>query len=98
MTKINVKHIAKLASLPIINEEEERFEAQLEAILAHTEKLSTVSVEGVEETSQVTGLTNVSQKDTAGPSLPQNEALAQTNRSHNGLFVVPVLIEEAIEK
>lgn len=97
MTKINVQHIAKLASLSLSKDEEKKFEGQLEAILSHIESLSEVDVEKVKETSQVTGLSNVERPDEVTESLSQEDAIGQTKKSHDNLFVVPVLIEEAIE-
>lgn len=97
MTKINIKHIAKLAALPLTQDEEKKFEPQLEAILSHIEKLSEVHTSEIEETSQVTGLTDIHREDTPHPSFPQDVAISQAKTTHNGLFVVPVIIEEAIE-
>lgn len=97
MTKINVTHIATLASLSLTEEEEKKFEGQLEAILEHIGKLSEVDVKEVPETSQVTGLHNVERQDEVEPSLFQAEALMDAKHIHNGLFEVPVIIEEAVE-
>lgn len=97
MTKINVKHISKLASLPLTEEEEKKFEKQLEEILSHIDKLLTSNIANVEETSQVTGLENVARTDEVSQSFSQEEAISQAKVKHNGLFEVPVIIEEAIE-
>jgi aspartyl-tRNA(Asn)/glutamyl-tRNA(Gln) amidotransferase subunit C len=96
--KIDIAHIAKLANLPIGASEEKKFEKQLSAILTHIEKLSEVPTDKVEETSQVTGLVNISRSDEVVASLSQNEALANTKEKHKGTFVVPVIIDEAIEE
>lgn len=98
MTKINVKHIAKLANLSLPEKEEITFEKQLSAILDHIEKLSEVDTSNVEETSQVTGLTDIYREDMPELSLSQEDAVSQAKKTHNELFVVPVIIEEAIEK
>lgn len=97
MTTIDVKHIAKLAELFLTEEEEKKFEKQLSAILEHIEKLSKVNVSKVAETSQVTGLENVEREDSATTSLSQEEATSQAKAKHNGLFEVPVILEEAVE-
>lgn len=97
MSKINVKHLAKLAALPLTEAEEKKFESQLEVVLSHIEKLSEVDITNVEETSQVTGLENIDRDDTVSQSFSQEEAISQAHITHNGLFEVPVIIEEAIE-
>jgi len=58
-----VKHIAKLARLELTEEEVKKFSVQINDILQYTELLNNVDTDGIEETSQVTGLKNVSQDD-----------------------------------
>lgn len=58
-----VKHIAKLARLELTEDEVKKFSVQISDILQYAEQLSQVDTDGVEETSQVTGLKNVSQYD-----------------------------------
>lgn len=86
--KINIPHIAKLANLQIATDEEQKFEIQLSAVLEYITKLNEVDTTGVAETSQVTGLENVTRKDTTEPSLPQSLALSQAKSTHNNLFAV----------
>lgn len=95
--KINVKHIAQLANLTITDEEEKKFATQLEAVLEHIEKLAEVDTKDTEETHSVTGLMNMTREDVAGESLSQEEAISNAPKTYNGLFEVPVIIEEAIE-
>jgi aspartyl-tRNA(Asn)/glutamyl-tRNA(Gln) amidotransferase subunit C len=92
--KINVSHIAKLASLPLTSEEKIKFEKQLEETIIHVENLSRVDTKGIEPTSQVTGLENITRDDEAKPSLTQEEALFNTKSKHNGLFKVDAIFEE----
>ena len=84
--KIDVKKIAQLANLKIKPQDERKFEKQLEEILKYVEKLNEVDAKGVEITSQVTGLENVTREDVAKPSLTQDEALSGTKSKHNGLI------------
>lgn len=92
--KINVKHVAKLANLPLEPKEEKKFEKQLSEILSYVEKLKEVDTKNVEITSQVTGLENVTRKDEAAPSLTQEETLSGTKSQHNGFFKVPAILED----
>jgi len=59
----DVKHIAKLARLGIAEEEVEKFQKDLAAILDMVEKLKEVNVTNVEPTTQVTGLENRTRPD-----------------------------------
>lgn len=96
--KIDIAHFGKLANLPLKPEEKKDFVKQLSAILGHFEKLSKLPTDKVEETSQVTGLTNVSRPDEVTESLSQKEALSNAKNTNNGSFVVPVILEEAIDE
>lgn len=88
-------HVAKLANLPLKPEEKEKFEKQLEETLSYVEKLNSIDTKGVEPTSQVTGLENVTREDKPSPSLSQDEALANTKSKHNGLFKVKAILGDS---
>lgn len=92
--KIDVLHVAKLASLPLKPEEKDKFEKQLSEILSYVEKLKKVDTKNVEISSQVTGLENVTREDEITPSLTQEEALSNTKSQHNGFFKVKAILGE----
>lgn len=92
--KIDVTHVAKLASLPLSPEEGKKFEKQLSEILTYVEKLKEVDTKNVEATSQVTGLKNVTREDEAKPCLSQEETLSNAKSKNNGLFKVKAILEE----
>jgi aspartyl-tRNA(Asn)/glutamyl-tRNA(Gln) amidotransferase subunit C len=92
--KIDVVHVAKLANLPLKKEDVKRYENQLSQILEYIEKLIKVNTENVKETSQTTGLENVTKEDIASPSLSADNALSNTKSKHNGLFKVKAIFEE----
>ena len=93
--KIDVKHIAKLANLTLISEEESKFEKQLSDILTYVEKLREVDTKNTEQTAQVTGLENAKREDSnTQVSLSQDEALSGTKNKHNGFFKVKAIFEE----
>jgi aspartyl-tRNA(Asn)/glutamyl-tRNA(Gln) amidotransferase subunit C len=94
MNNIDVKHIAKLANLEITADQESKFETQLSGVLEMVSKLNELDTSGVEETSQVTGLENVTREDIARPSLTQEEALSNASTQHNGLFMVKGIFDE----
>lgn len=89
---IDVRHIAKLANLPLKPNEEKKFEKQISEILSYVEKLKEVDTKNVKVTSQVTGLENVAREDEAKPSLTQGEALSNTQNKHNELFKVKAIL------
>ena len=64
-------------------------------IMAQTvfEKLKEVDTKGVEITSQVTGLENVTRNDKESPCLSQDETLSNAKDKHNGLFKVKAVLE-----
>lgn len=97
MTKINIHHIATLANLPISDEKLAKLEKQLETTIEHVERLSEIDTSHVTGTNDVTGLSNVMRDDSVTPSLTQEEALQNAKKTYKGFFVVPVIIEEAVE-
>ncbi len=92
--KIDVSHVAKLANLPLSEEEKKKFEKQLSETLDYVNQLEEIDTKGVEPTSQVTGLENVTREDVATPSLPQEEVLKNSKNTHNGFFKVKAILEQ----
>ena len=91
--KIDVSHVAKLANLPLSNEEKKKFEKQLSETLDYVKQLEEIDTKGIEPTSQVTGLENVTREDVAKPSLSQEEALSNTKSKYNGFFKVAAILD-----
>lgn len=88
ITKQQVQHVAKLANIPVTDEEIERYTGQLEAVLEHVKQLDEVDVTGVEPTYQtLDGTENVLREDKVNESLSQEEALSQAYRTYEGFFV-----------
>lgn len=86
--KFDVTHVAKLANLPLTEGEKKKFENQLEETIEYIESLNEVDTIGVEPTSQVTGLVNVTREDEIRPSLSHEEALKNAKSTHNDFFKV----------
>lgn len=66
MSKITVEEVLKLAKLSHLHltaEEAEAYAKQIESVLTYTEQLQAIDTKGLEPTSQVTGLTNVTRPD-----------------------------------
>lgn len=92
--KVDVLHIAKLAKLPLNSIEVKKYEEQLSSILSYIDKLQTIDTTNTKETSQTTGLENVTGEDVTSPSLSQEEALSNTKSKHNGLFKVKAILND----
>lgn len=91
--KINVSHVAKLANLPLTDEEKKKFEVQLEETLAYVDQLKEIPTEKVPTTNQVTGLENITREDLVKPSLTQKQALKNAKSTKNGYFKVPAILD-----
>jgi aspartyl-tRNA(Asn)/glutamyl-tRNA(Gln) amidotransferase subunit C len=95
MNITSVRHIAKLANIPISEQEEESIAAAFTDTLQVVDELKEVDVAGVEPTHQVTGLTNVTRDDVVDEKrmFTQAEAVFNAKRAHNGYFVVERVID-----
>lgn len=94
--KIDVRHVAKLANLAIPESQIKKFEKQLSSILDHINKLQKINTTKIPETSQITGLENVTRDDIPSSvrTLSQDETLSNTKSSQNGLFKVKGVLNE----
>lgn len=86
--KFDISHVAKLANLPLTEDEKNKLEAQLEETVEYVEELDGVDTKGIEPTSQVTGLENVLREDEIKPSLTQEQALKNAKATYRGFFRV----------
>jgi len=91
MSKIGtaeVERIAKLARIGLSPEETSKMSVELGRILQFVEQLSSVDIEGVDPTDQVTGLEDVWREDVVKPSLPREQLLANAPEQKDGYIVV----------
>ncbi len=63
LTREDILKLASLSRLQITDDEVARFTEEISAILQYVELLQTVDLEGLEPSSQVTGLVNVERAD-----------------------------------
>jgi aspartyl-tRNA(Asn)/glutamyl-tRNA(Gln) amidotransferase subunit C len=82
-------HVAGLARLALTDDEVERFEGQLEDILAAVDKVSELDLADVEPTSHPLDLVNVWADDVPRPCLDREDALANAPEREDGFFKVP---------
>ncbi len=90
--KFDISHVAKLANLSLSEGEKKKLEKQLEETVEYVESLNEVNTEGVEPTSQVIGLENITREDVVKTSLTQEEALKNAKSTDRGFFKVKGII------
>ena len=91
---MDVIKVANLARLEITPEEAERFQGQLEEVLAHVEQLEKVDVTGIEPTSHAVPVFDVMREDATREQhrLTAEEALSNApEQSHDQFKVVKVV-------
>ena len=89
ITRDDVLHVAKLAELDLTEDEIDRLQEQLSAILEAVGKVSELDLEGVPPTSHPLDLVNVCAEDEPAPCLSREEALANAPAREHDLFRVP---------
>lgn len=91
-----VRYVAELANLDLTDAEVHKFQADLDEILGHVERLNEIDTTGVEPMAQVlypAGDTATLRDDRARPPLGTDVALANAPQSGEGYFKVPKVIE-----
>ena len=91
ISRQDVLHVAKLARLEIPEEDVERVQEQLGAILEAVGTVSELDLAGVEPTSHPLDLVNVWSEDEPRPSLRREDALANAPDPSDGAFRVPTV-------
>jgi len=89
ISREEVEHVARLARLALTEEELERFQEQLSAILEAVGKVDELDLSDVEPTAHPLDLSNVWAADEPRPSLDVEEALANAPDREGGYFRVP---------
>lgn len=90
-----VKHIAKLANLPLSDTELKKFAHQLTQVIDHNiSLLDKVSTEDIEPTAHISGAENILREDEVEPGLRDSEALQNAKNTHNGFFKVKAILEK----
>lgn len=93
ITKKEVEYVARLARLSLNEAEKEKMTAQLDSILQYVDTLNKLDTKNVEPTSHVLPLNNVWREDTARPSTPRDEILANAPDQAEGFYKVKKVIE-----
>ena len=89
ISRDDVLHVARLARLALREDEIERLQVQLNAILDAVGKVSELDLSDVPPTSHPLALVNVLAPDEPTPCLPVEEALANAPEREGDFFRVP---------
>ena len=100
LSEKDILHVAKLSKLTLTKEEIVRYQKQLSEVVGYVEELNEIETEGVEPTSQTTGLEDVLRDDEIKieDCLTSEEALSGTDKAVNNYFATGPLLEERGEK
>ena len=91
--KINVSHVAKLAKLPLSEDEEKKYSEQLSKILDYIEQLNKVDTSEVEPTFNVSSQINIMGEDKTNACLSQQEALTNAPKKTEEFFVTKGVLQ-----
>jgi aspartyl-tRNA(Asn)/glutamyl-tRNA(Gln) amidotransferase subunit C len=89
ISRDDVLHVASLAELDLTDDELERFEQQLNAILEAVGKVSELDLEDVPPTSHPLSVVNVFRADEPRPSLALEDVFANAPAREGDFFRVP---------
>lgn len=89
----DVRAIADLARLELSDEDVERNQQQLSAILGYFQKLEELDTSHIDPTSSVLPLTNVMRPDRMGEPLPLEDVVANAPDSDGQQFRVRAVLE-----
>lgn len=89
----NVKHVAHLARLAITDQEAEKFQKQLDAIVTFAEQLNELDTTDVKPTTHVLTMKNVMREDVPEKGLPVEEVLKNAPDHKDNQIRVPAVLE-----
>jgi aspartyl-tRNA(Asn)/glutamyl-tRNA(Gln) amidotransferase subunit C len=89
ITRADVLHVAKLASLELTEDEISRLEVELNDILAAVGKVSELDLSDIPPTSHPLAVVNVLRPDEPRPSLPLEDVFANAPERDGDYFRVP---------
>ena len=93
LTRTQVDHVAHLARLKLTDEESERYQEQLSAVLEYAEMLNEVDTSAIPPTATVLPLHTVLRPDEPGPSFPPDDILANAPHRDGQFFRVHAILE-----
>jgi len=89
-----VKHVAKLANLPLNDSQIEEYSGQLSKILDYIDQLNQADVSNIEPTYNVSGQNSVTREDEPAKSLTQEASLSNAPQKSDGFFVTKGVFQD----
>jgi aspartyl-tRNA(Asn)/glutamyl-tRNA(Gln) amidotransferase subunit C len=93
ITRDEVRHVAALARLALTEDEVERMQVTLDAILGYVAELEGLDLDGVAPTFHAVPMSATLRPDRVHESLSRDEALASAPAAEAGGFSVPRVLE-----
>jgi aspartyl-tRNA(Asn)/glutamyl-tRNA(Gln) amidotransferase subunit C len=88
-----VEKIAALSRISLSEQEKEKFQNDLEAILMKAQRLNELDTSDVVPTAHIQGIENVLRADIVQPSMDNDKLTAGAPERENGCFIVPRVVE-----
>jgi aspartyl-tRNA(Asn)/glutamyl-tRNA(Gln) amidotransferase subunit C len=93
LTRKEVDHIANLARLDLTEEEKQKYQEQLSAILDYAARLQQIDTSGIPPTSSVLAPTSRLREDVPAPSLGVEATLSNAPEKDQSQFRIPPVFE-----
>ena len=92
--RVDVEHIAKLARLKLSEQEIDRYQRDLSAILEYVDQLNELDTDNVEPTAHPLPIHTVLREDTIAPSYETDKALQNAPHRGGSFFAVPKVLDQ----
>jgi len=92
LSEKELAHLFELSKLELAEGEADEYATQLGEILNYVGQLSSLELDEVEETNQVTGLVNVFDEDKTREGLDHSEAMSQVPVKKDGYVMVKAVL------
>jgi aspartyl-tRNA(Asn)/glutamyl-tRNA(Gln) amidotransferase subunit C len=89
LTKDEVQDVAMLARIALDAQQVESLQGELNSILEHIDRISSLDLEGVEPTTHSAAMVNVMREDEVRPGLDTAQALKNAPACQDGAFLIP---------
>ena len=92
LSEKELAHLFELGKLKLAEDEADEYTSQLSEILDYVGQLSSLELDEVEETNQVTGLVNVLDEDKTRKGLDHDEVMSQVPVKKDGYVMVKAVL------
>ena len=92
LSKEEVRHVALLARLGLDDDQIERLEGELNAILDHINQISQLDLDAVESTTRSIPVVNAMREDVVRPGFDREMALLNAPDREDGAIVIPRIV------